>query len=103
MVNVTPLTDMVVAMAAAARPTSWFGALDATHPPAIGTRLAAAQTTAIQALGTAHYTVPASAGFDLFSTTFDAALGNTYDGLLEAFANGVNAYIASCDDKTLPV
>ena len=90
-VNVTPLTDMVVAMAANAQPTSWFGALDATHPPVIGTRLAAAQTTVIQALGTAHYSVPATAGFDLFSTTFNAALGDNYDGLLEAFAKGLAA------------
>ncbi len=90
-VNVTPLTDMIVAMAAAAQPTSWFGALDATHPPAIGTRLAAAQTTVIQALGTAHYTVPATAGFNLFSTGFNAAMGDTYDGLLEAFAKGLAA------------
>jgi hypothetical protein len=45
----------------------------------------------IQALGTAHYTVPATAGFDLFSTGFNAARGDAYDSLLDAFAMGLAA------------
>jgi len=42
-------------------------------------------------------------GFARLSEQAAANLTGEMRSLLEAYANGVNAYIASCDDKTLPV
>lgn len=90
-VNVTPLTDLTVALAAAVPPATWFGALDASHPPAIASTLAAARTQVLQAVSTAGYTLPSATNFDPLTTAFVPAVGDPYDALLDAFARSVAA------------
>jgi hypothetical protein len=90
-VNLTPITDLTVALAAAATPASWFGALDAAHPPALAATLDAARAQVLQAVAGAGYTLPAGSGFDPLTTTFTAAAGDPYDTLLDAFAHGLAA------------
>jgi hypothetical protein len=84
--NITPLTDLAVALGAGAEPASWFAALDATHVPAFTIALTTALGTVAQALSTAHYEVPGGTAFDPFTAAFSAAPGDAYDGLLDAFA-----------------
>ncbi|MES3022100.1 MAG: hypothetical protein V4857_11015 [Pseudomonadota bacterium] len=84
--NITTLTDMVIALSANADPVTWFAGLDATHPPAIAAALAAAQTKVIAGLSSANYALPSSGGFNLLTSPFNAAAGDAYDAMLDAFA-----------------
>lgn len=90
-VNLTPITDLAVALAAAAVPADWFGALDGTHPPALGAALDEARTQVLAAVAEAGYTLPEGSGFDPFGAAFEASAGDPYDALLDAFAQGVAA------------
>lgn len=93
--NITPLTDLAVALGASGDPAAWFAALDATHPPALATALTTAGSTVAQALSTAHYDVPGGTAFDPFTAAFSAAPGDAYDGLLDAFATTLAAHNTS--------
>ncbi len=88
-VNITPVTDMAVALAAASTPASWFGALDAAHPPALAATLEGARTQVLQALAGAGYTLPAGSSFDPLTAAFAASTGDPYDALLDAFGRGL--------------
>ncbi|HSW15030.1 MAG TPA: hypothetical protein VLI06_19440 [Solimonas sp.] len=82
-VNVTPLTDLVVALASGMSPSAWFDAIAATAPPRLA-QLTPSATTLLSRLEAAGYALPA--GFSPFTTAFTAASGNSYDDLLEALA-----------------
>lgn len=90
-VNVTPLTDLTVALAAALPPEAWFAALDASHAPALGATLEAARTQLLQALADGGYTLPPGTAFDPLTTPFAATADDAYDALLEGFAAGLQA------------
>ena len=88
--NITPLTDLLVALAAGSPPAMWFAGLDATHPPALDSALSTAGPRLRQALTDAGYTPP-SATFDPRTSAFAAKATDPYDKLLETFASGLAA------------
>ena len=94
-VNLTPLTDLSVALAAAQLPALWFAALDATHAPALGAALDSARPHVLQALVAAGYTLPPGTGFDPLTSAFSATGTDPYDALLDAFAHGLAASATS--------
>ncbi|MES2151224.1 MAG: hypothetical protein V4508_15700 [Pseudomonadota bacterium] len=88
--NITPLTDLLVGVAAGRTPATWFAELDGTHPPALAAAIALAAPRVLLALKTAGYTVPAGP-FDPLTTAFTATSADSYDALLDAFAAGLVA------------
>lgn len=90
-VNLTPLTDLTVALAAALPPASWFAALDASHAPAIGAAIETARSQLLLAISGAGYTLPPGTGFDPLTAAFSANGSDPYDALLDAFAGGLTA------------
>lgn len=89
--NITPLTDLVTALAvnttAGQTLAAWF-ANPASNLGAVASGLAAAQTTLQNALDTAGYSLPSP--FDPFATPFTPAAGDIYDDLLEALATAIS-------------
>ena len=85
--NITPFSDLLVGLAAGSGPGTWFTALDASHPPALGSTLAAAAASLVQGLASAGYAPPA--GFDPIGTAFAATAGDSYDALLDAFGTAL--------------
>jgi hypothetical protein len=90
-VNVTPLTDLSVALAALLRPEAWYAGLGTGHAPALGGTLDAARVQLLQALTAAGYVLPTATGFDPMTTVFTATGTDPYDTLLDAFAGGLAA------------
>ena len=81
-VNLTPLTDLVIARAAGQLPSAWFAALGGA-PAGARLDVAVATSQLLAALTAAGYTVPAN-GFDPFTAPFEAKVGDPVDGLLDA-------------------
>jgi len=88
-VNITPLTDLMLALATGGTPSAWFGSAGSASLASTASSLAAAQTQLLQSLAGAGYTVPVD--LDAFATAFTAASGNAYDDLLEALGAGLQA------------
>ncbi|MDM4772474.1 hypothetical protein [Solimonas sp. SE-A11] len=82
-VNLTPLTDLAVALASGSNPLTWFNAVSAANPPDLD-ELAPSISTLLQKLRGAGYNVPAN--LNPVTTAFTPAAGNLYDDLLEALA-----------------
>lgn len=82
-VNVTPLTTLVLADAANAAPSdTWFYSLDASALQTLAASLSAAIAALVDALQELGYALP-SDDFNPFTLAFVAESGNTYDFLLE--------------------
>lgn len=83
-VNVTPLTELIIAAATGMDPTAWYTANKGTLAAslaALAGKLPAAQTALVATLKASGYTVPAG---NLNSVSFAAVDGDAYDDLLEA-------------------
>lgn len=87
-VNVTPLTNLVVAAAAGADPDAWM----ASNASSLSSKLTelsvalpAAKAAVVQGLTDAGYSLPES---DFMTATFTPAVGDPLDDLLEAVAKG---------------
>jgi hypothetical protein len=90
-VNVTPLTNLVVAAAAGDNPEDWMAdhaGLLSTKLPELSAGLAAAKDAVKQSLTNAGYTLPAA---DFMTATFDPKPGDPLDDLLEAVAASLAA------------
>lgn len=83
--NITPLTDLALALANGAPAGDWF-ATPAAWPSSGDITDSAADLLAD--LDVAGFSLP-GAGFNLFSTPFTAIAGNPYDDLLEALATAI--------------
>jgi hypothetical protein len=82
-VNITPLTDLIVANMLGSSPSTWFAGLSTTSRPVItGATLDAARTRVINSLG---MTSTLNGGNPL-TATFTAAPGNLYDDALRAMS-----------------
>lgn len=84
-VNVTPLTDIVVANLVQGDPQAWFAA------PSFGGIDAAAVGAAIDRVKTALGLGTALSGLDPLTAEFQAVPGDTLDDILEAFAATLSA------------
>lgn len=105
-VNVTPLTTLVLAQILGTTPSSLFASLSATDLAKINTSAIDAAISALNA-ALAQYALPA--GFNPVTTPLIAAApgqaGNAYDGLLDQFndANAdLSALIAGAATGTMP-
>lgn len=87
-VNLTPLTDLAVALASGMNPAAWFNALSANNPPDLD-NLTPALTTLLNKLRSAGYNVPGN--LNPVSTSFTPGPSNPYDLLLEALADRLGA------------
>ena len=85
--NVTPLTDLALALAAAQLPSAWFTSADWQSALAA---LPGAVTQLQNTLIAAGYTLPPGT-FDPFGAQFSATPGDPWDDLLEAIAAGIAA------------
>ena len=82
-VNVTPLTDLIVAAAAGGDPTAWLSSSKNNFASALATlvsRLATAQVTINANFAAAGYNIPAG---DSFTASFTPTAGDPFDDLLE--------------------
>jgi hypothetical protein len=88
-VNVSPLTDLVVANLAGTSPASWFGALNgATLQKVTANSLNTSTTAVLSGLG-----IASSLGTNSpFTTPFKPVAGNTIDDILEALAKAGAQY-----------
>lgn len=86
-VNITPMTDLLVALAAGTSPSAWFAAVTLEQLAAASQAAADAQASIVQALQTAGYTLPAD--FSPVDMAFTAVAGNAYDDLLEALSAAI--------------
>lgn len=96
-VNVTPLTNLVVAGAAGSDPAAWFSANSSklsTALPALAAKVPAAQTALVTSLKSAGYTVPG----DILTTAFTPKDGDPIDDLLEAVVKGAKDAGITYDD-----
>ncbi|HZY19824.1 MAG TPA: hypothetical protein VFE82_15225 [Ramlibacter sp.] len=87
-VNVTPITDLIVAGAARSDPAAWLAAHSGNLPGALAGLVAdlpSAQQALARNLAEAGFDVPAK---DLLTTPFNPAAGDPYDDLLEAVMQG---------------
>lgn len=84
-VNVTPLTDLVVANLVGTEPASWFAGLGPSAWQAI---TSAAVGTAVGNLRTA-LNLPALQSLDPIRDAFQATAGNTMDDILESLADAL--------------
>lgn len=95
-VNITPLTDLLVAKATGLTPDAWFASLTPALLATAAQAAADASAAIIQALQTAGYSLPS--GFSPLEMAFSAQAGDPYDDLLEAFktaiANANSSYSA---------
>ncbi len=98
-VNVTPLTNLVVAAAAGADPAAWLTANSGTKLAealaTVSAKLPAAEAAIVTSLRNAGYTVPASG---LMTAAFTPKDGDPLDDLLEAVAKGARDSGLSYDD-----
>ncbi len=85
-VNITPLTDLIVALAAG-DPAAWFASFDA-DAEALG--VDEATDTLFEALADAGYDMSKIPDFDPLTASFKAAAGDPYDDLLEALRDAVD-------------
>jgi hypothetical protein len=88
-VNITPLTNLVVASAAGDDPAAWLAANSGQLSTALGTlaaSLPAAQAAVVESLADAGYELPSG---DFMTMAFTPAAGDPYDDLLEAVAAGL--------------
>jgi hypothetical protein len=106
-VNITPLTDLMVAnLAGTASPSVWFDSLK-TAPANLG-QITSTQT-ALDHLRTAlpELTALATTAIDPITTPFTATPGNTVDDMLAAMKMAVNnsgvAYAALLTDASYPL
>ncbi len=82
-VNITPLTDLIMANMLGSSPTTWFSGLSTTSRPVVtAATLDASRTRIINALG---MTSTLNGGNPL-TATFTAAPGNLYDDALRAMS-----------------
>ncbi|GAA0851608.1 hypothetical protein GCM10009113_36090 [Marinobacter szutsaonensis] len=79
-VNITPFTDLIIALASASDPETWFQQDDYA---VIADNLNQAKSEFLQALVQASYDLPAD-DFDPFHSSF--AIGDAIDRLLDAFS-----------------
>ncbi|MDB5829673.1 MAG: hypothetical protein JWQ73_3893 [Variovorax sp.] len=84
-VNVTPLTDMVLAVAARANSATLDNAGEAALK-ALASKLAQAQIDLFAIFSTSGYAVP---DFDVFTASFQPAPGDVYDDLMEHLAQSL--------------
>jgi para-nitrobenzyl esterase len=91
--NITPLTDMVLASAAAGSPAAVFESFDASKLAAIMARLAQAKTTVTGYLADANIGVP---GIDMLNGAFQ--VGDTTDRMLDALQIALAASGKNMDD-----
>lgn len=87
-VNVTPLTNLVVAAAAGADPEAWISANAeqlSVKLTELAVALPAAKAAVVQGLADAGYSLPEQ---DFMTATFTPAVGDPLDDLLEAVAKG---------------
>lgn len=82
--NLSPLTDLAVALASGSSPAVWFNAVSAANPPDLD-ELTPAVAKLLAKLKGAGYNVPAN--LNPVTTAFTAMAGNVYDDLLEALAD----------------
>ena len=86
--NITPLTDLVVANTVRGAPATWFSGIGASSWSAVtSAAVAAAKTNVANSLG---FSAPLGSN-DLLTTAFTAAQGNLLDDMLEAFARAMTA------------
>lgn len=84
-VNITPLTDLVLANAIGQAPATWFGGLNATQLQAI---TAQSMSNALAAVRTA-LNLSALNTVNPLTDTFTAVAGNAIDDILEALATAL--------------
>ncbi len=85
-VNITPLTDLVIASASGQAPMDWFAG---SSWSSVASQLGTAQEEIRQVLGGLGVTLPE--GVNPFSTPFTAEPGNSYDDALEALKSATTA------------
>ena len=88
-VNVTPLTDLVVARLAGAVPDAWFG--NPSYPALTQVNV----TNALSALNTALGLTSTLGSINPFTSTFNAAPGDTMDNTLQAISAALTALAQS--------
>src|SRR5690554_6373018 len=93
-VNVTPLTDLALALATSSVPSDWFSGITPTVTLALGV------SGLEQALKDANFTLP-SGSFDPFTTAFDATAANEWDQLLEQLKDAIAAEPSIVDHAPL--
>jgi len=93
-VNVTPLTDLALALATSSVPSDWFSGITPTVTLALGV------SGLEQALKDANFTLP-SGSFDPFTTAFDATAANEWDQLLEQLKDAIAADPSIVDHAAL--
>lgn len=93
-VNVTPLTDLALALATSSVPSDWFNGATPTATLALGV------SGLEQALKDANFTLP-SGSFDPFTTAFDATAANEWDKLLEQLKDAIAADPSIADHAAL--
>lgn len=98
--NLTPLTDLAVAIASGMTPSAWFAAISANAPPQLR-NLANAAASLLERLEDAGYTVPGN--LNPFTTPFTATLANAYDQLLESLGAALRAAAMSYDQLLVQV
>ncbi len=99
-VNLTPLTDLAVALASGSNPVAWFNAVSAANPPDLD-ELTPAINTLLNKLRGAGYSVPAN--LNPVTTPFAPTAANAYDQLLEALADRLGAGGSSYGELLLTV
>lgn len=90
-VNITPLTDLIVASLAGQNPGAWFASLDAS---ALGALDQTMLDAALNVVGTALGLNSALGDLNPLTSTFSAANGDTIDDILEALKAVVTDYNA---------
>ena len=92
-VNLTPLTDLILANATGFVPATWFGAVTTDQITAAQNGLANAQTRVLSALNAAGYTVPAN--LQPLTASFSASAQDPYDKLLDVLGVGLRSSSSS--------
>lgn len=77
--NITPITDMTIALAVAEQPSVWFQSIDWNST--LASDIEQAQTRLLEALEQQGFDLP-SASYDAFTTPFN--IGDAFDRLLDA-------------------
>lgn len=88
-VNITPLTDLLMAAAVDTSPATWFASVTPEQLAAASQAASDASTAIRQALQSAGYALPS--GFSPLDMVFSALGGDPYDDLLEAFSAAISA------------
>lgn len=88
-VNITPFTDLLLAMAARGNPSDYFTNVSESNKAELTSEMNAAIAKLKTALVTGGYLATGDS-FDPINARFTAAKGNFYDDLLEAFKKGLN-------------